>query len=175
MDLPELLNTNRAAILDRWFATILETYPAETAKFLKSQKDRFANPVGSTISREIEAIFDQLVAGNYSGSDVTNFLDRIIRIRAIQDFTPSQALAFIFQLKTVIREKLAKDIENHGLYAQMSNLETAIDNLALMAFDIFAACREKVYQTRTDEMKRIYAGALRRSGLFEEAEEPNHT
>jgi hypothetical protein len=78
-------------------------------------------------------------------------------------------------LKTVIREKLAKDIENHGLYSQMNNLETAIDNLALMAFDIFAACREKVYQARSDEMKRIYAGALRRSGLFEEAEEPNHT
>ena len=39
-------------------------------------------------------------------------LDGIIRIRSIQDFTPSEAVGFIFDLKTVIRGVV--DAEGRG-------------------------------------------------------------
>jgi len=50
MVLEHLLSQKRAAILGRWFQLILETYPADTSRFLKKEKDRFVNPVGYTIS-----------------------------------------------------------------------------------------------------------------------------
>jgi hypothetical protein len=34
---------------------------------------------------------------------VSTFLDGIVRIRAVQNFAPSEAVAFIFHLKKVIR------------------------------------------------------------------------
>lgn len=50
----DLLKKNNAAILERWFRLILETYPTNTATIMRKDKNQFTNPVGSTLSREIE-------------------------------------------------------------------------------------------------------------------------
>ena len=49
MRLNNLLSQKKAAITKKWFALVIETYPSDTAKFLKSQKNPFANPVGMVI------------------------------------------------------------------------------------------------------------------------------
>src|SRR4030042_2596299 len=98
MKLKELLHKKRSAILKKWFDIIVETYPAETALFLKNKKNRFANPVGSIIFEGIENIFDEILQG-INSERVYPFLDNIIRVRAVQDFLPSQATSFIFLLK----------------------------------------------------------------------------
>jgi hypothetical protein len=168
MSLNNLLIIHKKAILSRWFDLIIESYPPETAQFLKQQKNRFANPVGSTIAKEIEAIFDQLAQGDTRREAVSGFLDRIIRIRAVQDFAPSAALYFIFQLKTVIREELAKakDLDEAQIYCELQGLEESIDQLALLGFDIYVSCRQKIFEIKADEMKRLYANVLRRSEIF---------
>jgi predicted component of type VI protein secretion system len=109
MKLEKLLSEKGPAILDKWLKLILESYPADTQRFLKKQKDPFANPIRHTISKEIENIYKELLKG-VDREAVSPFLDRIIRIRAVQDFSPSQAIAFVFQLKKVIREALDKEI-----------------------------------------------------------------
>ena len=58
MRLNNLLAQRKTAIIKKWFALAIETYPSDTANFLKSQKDPFANPVGRTIYRGLEALFD---------------------------------------------------------------------------------------------------------------------
>ena len=60
MDLKDLLSRNETAILKRWFDLILETYPADAATLMRKDKDQFTNPVGSTLSREIEILFKRL-------------------------------------------------------------------------------------------------------------------
>ncbi|MEI9479774.1 MAG: RsbRD N-terminal domain-containing protein, partial [Deltaproteobacteria bacterium] len=78
--LRELLEKKKTAILDRWFRLILETYPGDTSKFLKQEKDPFVNPVGATVSKEIEVLYDELLK-EMDSERVSAALDNIIRIR----------------------------------------------------------------------------------------------
>jgi len=152
MVLEHLLPQKRAAILERWFQLILETYPADTSRFLKQQKDRFINPVGYTISQEIEALYDELLQ-EMNPDKLAACLDNIIRIRAVQDFPPSQTIAFIFLLKKAIREELASEIAENRVLEELSKFESKIDKLVLLALDIYMKCREKVYEIRVNEAK----------------------
>lgn len=167
MNLEKLLTQKRSAILDRWFKLILETYPADTKRFLKEQKDQFANPVGYTLSTEIENLFNDLLQG-INRESASTILDRIIRIRAIQDFTPSQALSFIFLLKRAIREELDTEIRENRLFDEVLIFESTIDTLALLGFDIYTKCREKIYELRVNEAKNHVSGLLRKAGLLHE-------
>ena len=91
MRLNSLLADKKASILEKWFDVIIESYPPDTSNFLKTQSNRFANPIGSTISKGIEDIFDELLRG-LNKEKTSEFLDNMVRIRAVQDFTPSQAV-----------------------------------------------------------------------------------
>ncbi len=171
--LESFLSQKKSAIVGKWFEAILETYPAETANFLKAQKNQFANPVGSTVSHEIENIFQELLhAQGFDPEKVSPFLDRIVRIRAIQDFSPSKAVAFVFFLKKVIREVLASDIQKNQLAEELLAIEARIDHLALLSFDIYMKCREKLYELRaTDVINGTYL-LLKRARLICETPEP---
>ncbi|MEW6607800.1 MAG: RsbRD N-terminal domain-containing protein, partial [bacterium] len=131
-------------IINRWFDLILNTYPQQTAEFVKTEKNQFANPVGWTIRKGIEGIFDGII----QNKDVDKFLEDIIKIKAVQGVAPSQAISFIFVLKQAIREKIGS--EDNELLA----LESKIDRLATISFDIFMKCREKIYQLQTNEMMK---------------------
>jgi hypothetical protein len=171
--LESLLSQKKSAIVKKWFNAILETYPAETAKFLSSQKDQFANPVGSTVSHEIENIFQELLqAQGFDREKVSPFLDKIIRIRAIQEFSPSQAVAFVFFLKKVIREVLAFDIQKNQLSEELLALEARIDDLALLSFDIYMKCREKLYELKANDVINGTYLLLKRARLICETPEP---
>lgn len=159
MELKNLLAEKRGSILERWFHLIIQSYPPETAKFLKRKKDRFANPVGHSIITGTESIFDALV-GEAGSESIPEFLDQIIKVRAIQDFTPSQAVAFMFLLKTVIREELGESVDREPLAAELSRLDARIDQLGLMAFDVYMRSREKLYEIRVKEVKNQSAKLL---------------
>ncbi len=165
MELINLLKKKRSSILERWFQLIIQSYPPDTVKFLKKTKDQFANPVGHTISREIGSIFDSLCGQTASG-EVSEFLERVIKIRAIQDFAPSQSIAFVFLLKQVIREKLGEEIEKGPLSDGLSLLDKKIDGLGLMAFDIYMKSREKLYEMRIKEARDRSSRLLERAEIM---------
>jgi len=161
--------------LERWFHLILETYPAGTSRFLKQEKDRFANPVGYTISQEIEALYDELLQ-EMNSDKLAVCLDNIIRIRVVQDFSPSQTIAFIFLLKKAIREELASEIAENRVFEELLKFESKIDKLVLFALDIYMECREKVYEIRVNEAKAERERVLKlleRANLIMESKEQN--
>jgi hypothetical protein len=168
--LENLLTHKRSTILKKWSDVVIETYPPETAAFLKRQKDRFANPVGSVVFQGLEDIFGELLQG-IDYERVSAFLDNIIRIRAVQDFSPSHAIAFIFLLKKVIREELKKEIKENGLSKELLALESRIDELALLAFDIFMQCREKIYELKAMELNNQTYSLLKKAKLIIDLEE----
>ena len=161
MKLEELLSQKRSSIVKRWFHLILETYPSDTSTLLKKQKDQFSNPVGYTISQGIEGVFEGLVTGAQNERTLP-FLDKVIRVRAIQDFTPAQAIDFVFILKEVIREELKKEIREQQLFEDLLVLESRIDDLARSSFNIYMECREKIYELKANELKRWTHNLLER-------------
>jgi hypothetical protein len=163
--LERILAEKKSSLLKRWFDLILETYPADTQRFLKKQKDPFANPVGATISRGIAALYEEILKGA-DLERVSPFLDAIIRVRAVQDFSPSQALNFVFLLKRVAREALGDRRHEPGISEELAGLESKIDEMALLSFDIFMRCRERIYEIRANEVRNRTIRLLKRANLI---------
>jgi hypothetical protein len=165
MSLKTLLEGKKATILEKWFDLVLEVYPAETQRFLKKQKSRFANPVAHEISLGLEGILDQLLRGG-KPTEVSPLLDRIVRIRAVQELAPSQALAFIFDLRRLLREELADKAWEGKISEEMMSLEREIDQLALLSLDIYMKCREEIFELRVAEVKNRVGKLLERANLL---------
>ena len=150
MIIQDLLKKNKAAILERWLHLILETYPAETSALLKKEKDRFINPVGSTISREIETLFQELLQ-DMNSDRLSASLSAILKIRSVQDFSPSGAAGFIFLLKRSVQEILRSEIQKESVLEEWLKFHSKIDELALLAFDIYMDCREKICEIKVNK------------------------
>ena len=152
LNMADFLSQKRKKLLDRWFEATIASYPPETVKFLRREKNKFANPVGRTILEGIEGILDAMLKGQ--GAEASSvFLDNIIRIRAVQDFTPSQAVDFIFALKRVVRKELGNDLWEEGLAEEYLAFESSVDEMAGMAFNIYMTCREEISEIRMGEMR----------------------
>jgi hypothetical protein len=152
MVLKDLLSRNEATILKRWFDLILATYPADTATLMRKDRDQFTNPVGSTLSREIEALFKKLCEGSQD-EKCQSSLDSILKIRSVQDFSPSQAVGFVFLLKRAVGETLKNETYKESVMDEWLQFQTKIDELALQAFDIYMDCREKICEIRVNQAR----------------------
>jgi hypothetical protein len=149
----EALAAKKSAVIKAWLTGTIQTYPEHTFGFLSQEKDPFRNPVGHTLAEAFPAIFDQLVGGS-DAATLSRLLDPIVRIRAVQDFSAAQALAFVFLLKKVIREAMRGEIRGHPNGDGLASVEARIDEMALIAFDQFMRCREQIYEIKTNEAKR---------------------
>ena len=152
MELGSLLEESRESILGRWFELIRNTYPRITSEFLAQQEDQFRNPVGHAIRESIGPIYDQVVSA-MDRDELLRGLDGIIRIRSVQEFTPAVGFGFVFKLKTVIGVVVdglvPAGVERDGL----AELESRIDRVALLAFEKYTECREKLHEVRNKEIK----------------------
>jgi hypothetical protein len=171
MKLNDLLIKKKSTILKNWLNTILGSYSSDARRFFAKQKDQFANPVGTTLSRELERLYD-LILQEWDTNQIASVLENIIRLRAIQDFLPSQALSFIFELKKILREELKKEMVNHDLQGEVLEMEVEIDRLALLGFDVYSNCRQRLYEIRVNEVKNQISGFMRKSGLVVDFEQP---
>jgi hypothetical protein len=153
MNLEKLLAKKRDRIVEKWIDSVQESYPSETVEFFRHQRNRFANPVGAAISETVGPLFDELLNGN-NQQNISSFLDNIVRIRAVQDFPPSGAVAVVLLLKKVIRDEMRKDIDKDGLFEDLLEFESRIDYCVLLAFDVYMKCREKIWEIKLDEFKK---------------------
>lgn len=168
MNFEELLAKNKTAVIDKWFGVVIDSYPSDTARFIKSQKDPFSNPVGGTTLKGLTGLMDELL-GEMNPDTINSFLDPIIRIRAVQSFTPSQATSFVFSLKKIIRDSfINKKSGDYQISTELSQFEQKIDSIALMAFDIYMKCREKIFQLKANEEKNRTYKVFERAGLIKE-------
>lgn len=136
---------HKEEIVELWLRRALLAYPNQGADFLATERDAFRNPAGSTIRRAIETLLDELLAG-MDKARVTEALDSLMQIRAIQGVEPGAALEFLFALKPMLR--------HHVSQVEKELLDSRIDELALLGFDLFMKYREKTYQARANEARR---------------------
>lgn len=166
MDLKNQLMAKKSAILKKWFDAVADTYPENTSSFLRKQKAQFTNPVGYTLSEGLEGLFEALLKGMIPDT-VKIFLDSIIRIRAIQEFTPSEAVSFVFLLKKIIRQELGNEmLQQPRINDELTAFDSSIDELALYSFDIYMNCREKIYELKANEARNMTFRLLQQAKLI---------
>ena len=136
---------NKQDIAELWLWRVLRSYPYQSAEFMARERDPFRNPAGHTIRRALGILLDELLRGMDRGR-CAEALDSVMQIRAIQQLEPSRAVEFLFQLKDILRVQVTG--------AEKELLDGRIDELALLAFDLYVKYRERTYQARTNEARR---------------------
>ena len=142
--------STREPILEQWIARTIQSYPSSSAAFLSGEKDPFRNPVGHTLRQSLTTLYQEL-QGSMDAVRIASALDAIVRLRAVQDLSPSQAVGFVFLLKPIVHE-LAPE-SGHALLDDKikDRIDDRIDRLALVAFDKYMQCREQVAEIRKRE------------------------
>jgi hypothetical protein len=149
----ECLAGQREAIVRQWLARAIQGYDPSTSRFLQQDQDGFCNPVGHALKENLPVLFGALLEDRIPATYQQN-LDAIVRVRAVQDFSASEAVSFIFALKEIVRRELASQdqLDPHG--SGCAAFESRIDAMALLAFDLYMGCREQVYEIKLNEGRR---------------------
>ena len=150
--LKELLNQKKSTIVHNWIELILNSYPAEAVNFLQSKKNQFSNPIGYTITANAEKILDELI-NDCDFEKIKLLLDDIVKIRAVQSFSPSQAVYFLLDLKKAIRDECKIELSDKNVSDELSNFELLIDKMLIVGFELYMEAREKVFNIRVNEIK----------------------
>jgi len=150
----EFLEGQQKAISQKWLEAVYATYNERYANLMKESDDRFGNPVGFVFKTAIPDIVQSLICGE----DTRPHLTEVVKIRAVQEFSPSEALYFVYALRDVI-DKVCPRLDAR----QRLRVQKRIDALALEAFDIYMECREKLAQIKINETRRALFKLLERA------------
>lgn len=153
MSVDQLLQQNREAIVERWLQAAFSVYPDEAAGAFRRQKDPFANPIGHSLRTGTREIFGALLDGMDS-EVIRQHLQEIINIRAVQELSASRAVGFVFDLKDAVRQALGASAADPRLASELNRVDERIDQIALAAFDVYVACRERLSELRVNEVNR---------------------
>lgn len=93
--------------------------------------------------RDALTTLTEQVLGDMNAEKVKAALDAIIRVRAVQDFAPSEAVAFVFALREIVEST--------------AEVQARIDQVALAAFDTYMKCREQIAEIRVREAAQVVA------------------
>lgn len=149
----------RTAIVSEWFECIVQAYPDETARFLRDSKEPFGNPVGTALREELGTILDGAL-GKVPDDALLASLDRIIRVRAVQEFSAAAAVGFIFDLKPILH-RFSRSGQSSTPELDR-RIDGSVDRLALMAFDVYTTCREQISEIRIRSIRDLSAKQIER-------------
>ena len=155
------LGPHKDELSARWIEIVHGTYPFDTIGFLRTRKDRFANPVGYRTEEAAKAVIDALFTETPDQEALSAAVEEIVRVRAIQDFPPETAVGVFFAIKDVIRDVLRRSAAMAETLPALLAMESRVDAVALMAFGAYARCRETLHQLKVDEFKRQHSQILR--------------
>ncbi|MBF0223841.1 MAG: RsbRD N-terminal domain-containing protein [Desulfobacterales bacterium] len=161
--LKKVLQEKKDKILSEWFEVVIHAYPDDMAYFLKREKDAFANPVGQNIWNTIETIYKELL-DSFDKEKIASGIDPLIRTRAVQNFRASESVKFVFSLKEIIRNNFDFKDEDGG--KSLYQLERMIDEIALIGFDIYMNCKEKIYQLKANHERSQTMKLLEKANLL---------
>jgi hypothetical protein len=104
------------------------------------------------MGESLGVLFDGIL-DNRPAEEMRGALDGVVRIRAVQDLSPSEGIGFVFLLKQAIGEVLQGSDAVLSGGGGLAELHRRIDRLALEAFDLFVHCRETIYDLRVREIR----------------------
>lgn len=161
MDALEIPRKHKKTVANRWTEAVFATYPLETVGFLRTRNDPFTNPVANMTRQAAGGLYDALIGEEVDSKEVKAAVERFVKLRAVQKFTPGQSMAVFYLLKPILREVVLPEMEEAGQLAEYLNMESRLDTLALLAFDIYMQAREILAEARIKEIKNQHAQLAR--------------
>ena len=176
MDIAELCSNRRETLVDQWVNRFFASYPLDSKGFMRTKRDRFANPVGETTRMAAGVLFDAVIGMDTDPATVKQALHDLIWIRAVQDMPPSKAVGALYLLKDILRGEILPEClkpEHAGMeiLKEYLAMESRLDTLGLMALDMYSEARERVFRIRVEEVKRSQSQVIRLAKLRREQAE----
>jgi hypothetical protein len=160
MALEDLLRDRRDRLLAAWRERIFAEYPGGPGFFAR-ESDGLRNPMGAIVRESTEGLLDGLLDGA-TEEETRGRLDGIVRLRAVQEFRPADALAFIVGLKGIVRA----EFDGTAPAGEMRAFEDSVDRLSLLAFDVYVGCREQMLKLSVKAMRDRSMKLMERAGMI---------
>jgi hypothetical protein len=157
----EMCRTEREQILAKWSEAVFASYPLDMTGFARTQEDPFRNPGGHAVRLALEEMYTAVSGGISSEKLLRDSLEMFVKLRAVQNFTPVQALGVVYLLKPLLRGRVLPACLQNGLLDEYLEAESRLDAAALLACDIYTASRERIFEERVGEIKRSHAQLVR--------------
>lgn len=157
MDSLEIPRSHKKEVADRWVEAVFATYPLETTGFLRTRNDPFTNPVAHMTRQAAGALYDAITGEEIDQQEVKNAIERFIRLRAVQKFSPGQSMAVFGAIKPILREILLPPMRQGDQLEQYLEIESRLDTVILLAFDMYMQARETLAETRIREIRNQHA------------------
>lgn len=132
--------------VEKWIERLADSHPQQSAALRAPQPDPFRNPLGFAVRKGLSQLWDELL-GEMKPEVIDQALDTILRIRAVQDLSPSEAVGFVDQLRPLLYQS--------PVPLDPALLEARIDQLTLAASDKYMQCREQIAAVRLHETERL--------------------
>ncbi len=165
-ELRSFLTAREERISAAWTKRMRATLPDGGGSFPSAVGDRFRNPMGAIMQGGAEGVTRALLAGA-SREELSHRIDELIHLRAVQGLPPSRALAFIPELKDVIRKEVG---EREFPAGELAELDRAVDDLLFLSFDVYLRCREQIFELRARSMRDRSYKLMERAGFLWEEE-----
>ena len=157
----EICRTEQEQILAKWSEAVFSAYPLDMTGFSRTQSDQFRNPGGHATRLALQEIF-MAVSGRISSEKLLREpLEMFVKLRAVQNFTPVQALGVVYLLKPLLRKRVLPACLQNGLLDEYLEAESRLDTAALLICDIYVASRERILEERIGEIKRRHSQIVR--------------
>lgn len=169
MEPEEIFREEQVEWISKWFKAVLESYPAESAQFFRKTKDPFSNPVGATIRKGLNDLYPILLQEKPDRGRIVEVLEPIVRLRAVQEFTPSAALSFLFDIGRIIEAGVEKVRQtDSAVEDRLKIISDNIEAMVLIAFDLYMDCKKKIYTLRANQARDGVRQLLIKKGLISE-------
>ncbi|MBU0729903.1 MAG: RsbRD N-terminal domain-containing protein [Proteobacteria bacterium] len=147
------MKENKESILGQWIDSVMNTYPEGAHRFLQKQKDQIANPLGHSIKQGLTDLY-KIFCGDDETVNATSIIEQLVRIRAVQDFTPSQAVYFVYDLKKIVLNCCRKEKFPEPSMDEWMELDSRVDKIGSMILDLYMESRERIFKVRLNEFAR---------------------
>lgn len=161
MNTTQIFREYKKPLTEQWIAAVFSTYPLDTSGFLRTRSDAFRNPVGEITTTMAGHLYDAMAGEHVIPERVREALERFVKLRSVQDFSPSRGLGVLYVLKQLARQTLLPEFERRGNVTEYLEAESRLDTLALMAFDIYTASRETLAEQRIKEIRDQHSQVVR--------------
>ena len=156
-----LLEKNKEWILEKWLDRRLALFSNQKQSLIKTQMNQFQNPIRHEIHEGLKMILENFEEESEKFNEA---VELICRVMAIQELPPSKSIAFFYELKEIVNDRVKK-LEQNLTGKEFAEFNSNIEKMTLKTFDCYCGHREKIYQLKVDESKNKAYMLIKKAGL----------
>ncbi len=159
--LTDTLKKDAQKIASLWHSEFFSHHTLDSVGVSRTVTDQFLNPVGHIVKEATTQLYKAVIGEDVNQEDIKKQIEDLLKIQAVQQLSPAQALLPIRMIKELIYNAISAQLKTAEDFKVYKEICDRTDTLLLMAFDIYAQDKETLYRIRVNELKSAQSQILR--------------